>query len=149
MYDRSRAYRQITRGVLGEYPVLKAKIRTLPARIETETLRLTSIRSALSDPTAASGAGTNIRQERDTAIIAERDRLSAELKLAEQDLKCIESALALLNEKERRIVELMDIRRQPGAVDRLCQEMNYSRSMIYNIHDGAIDKVSLAYNGCK
>lgn len=149
MFDRSRAYRQITRGVLGEYLILKKKIKTLPERIETENYRLTAIRSAASESEAVAGTGANVRQERDTAIIAERDRLTSELKLAKIEVQCIEHALSLLNEKELRTIQLMDIERQYGAVDRLCAEFNYCKSMVYNIHDSALDKFSMAYNGAK
>ena len=149
MFDRSRAYRSITRGVLGEYLMMKSKIKTLPERIATETSRLTSIRSATSESSAVAGTGANVRQERDTAIIAERDRLTAELDLATREVQCIEHALSLLNEKELRTVQLMDIDHQFGAVDRLCSEFNYCKSMVYNIHDDALDKFSMAYNGSK
>lgn len=149
MLDRARAYRQITRGVLGEYLLLKGKLVSIPERIATENARLTGIRSASAESAAVSGSGGNVRQERDTAIIAEIDRLKNALKTAKADVACIELALSHLEEKERRTVELMDIQRQQGAVERLCAEFNYSRSMVYNIHDAALDKFSAIYNGAK
>lgn len=149
MYDRSKAYRAITKGVLGEYPILKAKLVSLPERIATEEARLTAIRSASAESAAVSGSGVNTRQERDIAIIAECDRLRNELRLAKKDVDCIERALAILDERERRVIELMDMQQQNGAVDRLCTEFGYERTKIYGIRNSALDKFSAAYNGAK
>jgi len=149
MFDRAKAYRAITKGVLGEYLILQAKVANLPERIAAERARLTAIRSASAESAAVSGSGVNMRQERDTAIIAECDRLSSQLQLARKDLACIENALAALDEKERRVVELMDIQQQSGAVDRLCTEMGYERTKVYIIHNRALDKFSAVYNGAK
>ena len=41
MFDRKRAYRQITRGVLGEYTTMKNQLITLPERIATKNARIT------------------------------------------------------------------------------------------------------------
>ncbi len=149
MFDRARAYRSITKGVLGEYPLLKAKLVSLPERIATEEARLTAIRSASAESTAVSGSGVNTRQERDIAIIAECDRLRSELRLAKKDVDCIERALAVLDEKEHRVIELMDMQQQIGAVDRLCTELGYERTKIYGIRNRALDKFSVVYNGAK
>lgn len=149
MFDRTRAYRTITKGVLSEYPIIKTKLVNLPERIATEEARLTAIRSASAESAAVSGSGTNTRQERDIAIIAECDRLRNELRLAKKDVDCIERALAVLDERERRVIELMDIQQQPGAIERLCAELGYERTKIYGIRNGALDKFSAVYNGAK
>lgn len=47
MFDRQRAYRQITRGVLGEYTTMKNQLITLPERIATENARLAELNTLL------------------------------------------------------------------------------------------------------
>lgn len=149
MFDRAKAYRAITKGVLGEYPILKAKLVSLPERIAAERARLTAIHSASTESAAVSSSGVNTRQKRDVSIIAECDRLKNELEVTKADIACIERALSYLSEKERRVIELMDIQQQPGAVDRLCVELGYERTKIYGIRNDALDKFSTVYNGAK
>ena len=149
MFDRAKAYRAITKGVLGEYLILQAKVANLPERIAAERARLTAIRSASAESAAVSGSGANMRQERDTAIIAECERLCRQLLLAKRDLACIENALSVLDERERRVIELMDIQQQACAVERLCTELGYERTKIYAIRNCALDKFSSVYNGAK
>ena len=149
LFDRQRAYRQITRGILGEYNTMKNQLIILPERIETENARLTAIRSSSAESTPVSGSGTNSRQERDIAIIAERDRLKLRLKEIKMEVSCIEKALACLDEMERRTVELIDIQQQKRAIDRLCVEFGYEKTKVYEIHDSALDKFSMLYSGGK
>lgn len=149
MFDRKRAYRQITRGVLGEYTTMKNQLITLPERIAAENARLTAIRSSSAESVPVSGTGANSRQERDTAIIAERDRLESRLEEIKLEISSIEKALACLDAMERRTIELMDIQRQPQAIDRLCVEFGYEKTKVYRIHDSALDKFSMLYSGGK
>ena len=145
--DRHRAYRSITRAVLGEYLDLKASLTTLPERIETERARLTAIRSSAAESQMQPSGGGNVRQERDTAIIAEIDRLTAALAETEKEVALIERCLAQLTKDQRRTLELMDINRRYGAVEQLCDELGYERSNVYNVHDDALDRFSILYNG--
>lgn len=87
--DRHRAYRTITRGILGEYADNKAKLSTLPERIATERARLTAIRSSAAESQMTPSGGGNVRQDRDTAIIAEIDRLTATLDEATREVALI------------------------------------------------------------
>ena len=149
MFDRPKAYRGITRGVLVEYLLMKGMLVSIPQRIATEQARLTGIRSASAEMSVVSGGGCNVRQERDIAIIAEIDRLKNELEVAQKDVACIEFALSQLDEKERRVLELKEIQKQHGAIDRLCIEFGYERTKVYDIYNTALGKFSKLYNGAK
>lgn len=144
--DRHRAYRQITRGVLGEYNDRKASLATLPERIATERARLTAIRSSSAESQMTPSGGGIVR-DRDTAIIAEIDRLTAALDEASREVSLIEQCLEQLTKEQRRTLELMDISRRYGAVALLCEELGYERSNIYNIHDDALDRFAILYYG--
>lgn len=145
--DRHRAYRSITRGVLGEYNDRKASISTLPERIATERARLTAIRSSAQESQMTPSGGGNVRQERDTAIIAEIDRLTSALEEARREVDLINQCLAELTKEQRRTLEMIDINRRYGAVEQLSNELGYERSRIYDIHNDALDRFSLLYNG--
>ena len=147
MINRTRKLRQDTQRLLREdYPERKVQLIILPERIATERARLTAIRSATSESMMIRGGG-NVRQERDTAIITEIDRLKTELTVARKEVSVIDSILDKLSETERRCVELMDINRQHGAVDRLCNELGYEKTAVYDVYNTALDKIARFYWG--
>ena len=147
MINRVRKMRSDTQRVLREdYNERKLQLETLPERIAMEKARQTAIRSASSESMMVKGGG-NVRQERDTAAIVEIDRLKAEFNLARREVALIEKILATLTETERRCVELMDLNRQQGAADRLAEELNYDKSMVYDIYNTALDKIARLYWG--
>lgn len=148
MINRTRKLRQDTQRLLREdYNERTAQLQLLPERIATERARLTSIRSASAESETVRGGGGNVRQERDTAILTEIDRLQAELKVAAMEIRTLDKILTTLNEQERRCVELMDLSRQQNAIDRLCNELGYERSRVYYIYDTALDKIARLYWG--
>ena len=145
MINRTRKLRQDVQRLLREdYNQRKEQLHTLPERIATERARLTSIRSASAESTMLHGGG-NVRQERDTAILVEIDRLTAELELARLEVSTVDRILESLDEKERMIVVQMDIYHIKGAVERLCKEMGYERSRFYDLYDNALDKIAALY----
>ncbi len=145
MINRTRKLRQDVQRLLREdYAQRKEQLQTLPERIATERARLTSIRSASAESAMIHGGG-NVRQERDTTILVEIDRLTAELKVAELEIKTINRILEALDETERLIVEQMDLYHTKGAVDRLCSELGYERSRFYDLYDNALDKIAGLY----
>ena len=147
--DRHRAYRSITRAVLGEYLDRKASLSTLPERIATERARLTAIRSSSAESQMISGGGGNVRQERDTAILAEIDRLTNALDEAQREVELIERCLAQLTKEQRKTLGLMDINRRYGAVEELCNLLGYERSRVYDIHNDALDRFAILYHGAR
>lgn len=147
MINRTRKLRQDTQRLLREdYNERTAQLQLLPERIATERARLTSIRSASAESSMVHGGG-NVRQERDTAILTEIDRLQAELKVAAREIRTLDRIITTLTDQERRCVELMDLSRQQGAMDRLCAELGYEKSKVYDIYDTALDKIARLYWG--
>lgn len=145
MINRTRKLRQDVQRLLREdYNQRKTQLETLPQRIATERARLTSIRSASGESSMIHGGG-NVRQERDTAILVEIDRLTAELEVARLEIRTIDRILENLTPTERRTVEVMDICRTKGAVDQLSEELGYERSRLYDVYDSALDKIAMLY----
>lgn len=145
MINRVRKMRQDTQRLLREdYNERREQLRTLPERIATEKARQTAIRSSSAETTGGHGGG-NSRQEADTAAIVEIDRLSAELDVARHEISLIDSILEQLTPTERRCVELMDLNRQQGAIDKLCEELAYEKSAVYDIYNTALDRIARLY----
>ena len=147
MINRTKKLRQDVQRLLREdYPENKERLRIIPERIATERARMTSIRAASSESSMVRGGG-NVRQERDTTAIVTIDKLKADLKVAQTEIRVIEVILATLTETERRCVELMDLNRQKGAVDRLCSELGYEKSAVYDVYNTALDRIARLYWG--
>lgn len=147
MINRTRKLRQDVQRLLREdYPQRKEQLETLPLRIATERSRLTAIRSSSAESMMISGGG-NVRQERDTAILVEIDRLTAELELARLEIQTVDMILGTLTSEERRIVDIMDLSRQRGGLDKLCEELSCEKSRIYDIYNTALDKIAKLYWG--
>lgn len=145
MINRTRKLRQDVQRLLREdYLQRKEQLETLPLRIATERSRLTAIRSASAESTMISGGG-NVRQERDTAILVEIDRLTGELETARLEVKTIDTILGKLSKEERRIVDVIDLDRQRGGLDRLCEELCCEKSRIYDIYNTALNKIACLY----
>ena len=147
MINRTKKLRQDVQRLLREdYPERKLQLTLLPERIATERARLTSIRSASTESGMQHGGG-NIRQERDTAILVEIDRLKAELKTAEKEVDVINKILGVLSKEELRCIDLMDLNRQDSAIERLCLELKYEKSRVYNTYNDALERIGRLYWG--
>ena len=147
MINRTRMVRQNVQRLLREdYHQRREQLETLPERIATERARLTSIRSASAE-SAMIHDGGNVRQERDTAILVEIDRLTGELETARLEVRTIDTILGKLSPEERRIVDVMDLNRQRAGMDRLCEELSCEKSRIYDVYNTALDRIAQLYWG--
>ena len=91
--------------------------------------------------------GTNSREDRLVSIIALQVQLEKEKKIAEKWIKLIEETLASLDGENRRILELLYIRKAKGNVDRLCEELYCEPRTIYRKRDAAIREFTMRFFG--
>lgn len=145
--DRHRAYRQITRAVIGEYPDRLASLETLPERIATERARLTAIRSSAAESQIQPSGAGNVRQERDTAILCEIDRLTDVLEETRREVDLVRRCLAGLDDRQLRTLEVMDMQPRYRAAEMLAEEFACDRATVYRIHDTALDTFARLYYG--
>ena len=112
-------------------------------RLESDTTR---IRSATTDSTPVSG-GTSTREDMLINNIARRE----ELRLAREDAKIwielVDSALSVLDEEERLVLDRFYIHRAKGNIDRLCEEMGREKSAVYERRDKALRHFTIALYG--
>ena len=112
-------------------------------RLELEFVR---IKSASSGSTPVSGGGS---KQEDAMInnIALREEISAAMESTREWLSIVDDALASLDEEERKVLELMCMRRARGNLDRLCAELHIERSTAYRRRDVALKHFTLALYG--
>ena len=103
------------------YSAQKAALVSLPeeiARLESEAY---SIKSATSDGTPVKGGGSG-REDRLLSNITNRDEHKLMLERAQKSVSSIERGLSVLDKTERRILEMVYVHPEEGAVRRLMEE---------------------------
>lgn len=107
---------------------------------------MTRIRSATTDSTPVSG-GTSTREDALVNNITRRE----ELRLARRDairwVRMVDSALEVLDEQERLVLDRFYIHRAKGNVERLCGELNVEIATAYRRRDDALRHFTLALYG--
>ncbi len=130
-------WRKIAAEDLRQYPYLKAgykhnedRIRDLDERIA----RLTTSGIAADD-------------DRIIECVTNRDKLKLSNGAIAPLVKPVEDSLKLLSENERCVLTRMYINNEKKALDRLCEELCYEKSRIYQIRNEALRKFTVAMYG--
>lgn len=131
---------------LREYQQVKDSLENIPMRLHELELEIQSIKSVTYDKTPVQG-GTSGREDHIINNIDERNRLKFNLQVAQLKVERIEKGLAGLNQQERRVLEYTFIRPEYGGVHRLCREMSYEKTAIYDMIGAALRKYTLSMCG--
>ena len=128
------------------YEAHKAALNSIPEEISRLESAACSIRSATADGTAVSGGG-NKREDMLLSNIVLREELERQLEQARKWVSVVDRSLAVLDDEERRVLELMYIHRQPGSIERLCSELNIEQASVYRRRDVALRRFTTALYG--
>ena len=131
---------------LRDYQAKAQAIITLGQQIKRYEHDFTAIRSAAADSTPVSG-GTNTREDAMIDNIGTREFLKAKQDEAKMFVRAIDTALEVLDPRERLIIDRMYIGHTQNAVERLKAELNLEQSQIYFYRDIAMSKFRKAYFG--
>lgn len=138
-------YRAIDK--LKDYAAQKASLSNIPeeiARLESEAY---SIKSATGDGTPVKGGGSG-REDRLLSNIVKRGELAMMLERAKLYVRTTERGLAVLTAEERRLLDLMYIVREKGAVNRLMDEYGLQEeSSLYRRINKALIHFTVAMYG--
>ena len=118
----------------------------IPERIHTLELAFVGLRASGTEGDVVSG-GENHREEAMLANIAERDALRLNLEVTSREVRQMEKALSRLSPDEALVLERFYVRREPGHVERLCEELNMEKSQVYNIKNRAMIKLARILHG--
>ncbi|MBQ6430826.1 MAG: DUF1492 domain-containing protein [Oscillospiraceae bacterium] len=128
------------------YEAHLASLTSIPEEISRLESAACSIRSATADGTAVSGGG-NKREDMLLSNIVLREELERKLEQAKLWVSVVERSLGVLDDEERRVLDLMYIHRQPGSVERLCSELCCEKPTVYRRRDAALHKFTVALYG--
>lgn len=132
---------------LKEYNARKQAIASIPMEIAQLESAVRGIRSASADGVAISGGGSG-REDMLLSNICKREELKRSLAVAKVWVSQVDTALTVLNQEERLILDRFYINPARGNVDRLCGELNVEKPTIYRRKDDALRHFTICLYGC-
>lgn len=132
---------------LKDYQARKLAMDNIPAELRRLESASTRIRSATTDGTPVSGGGGNAREDALISNIVQREELKRRLREAKLWVATVDRALAVLDDEERRVLELFFINRAKGNVERLMEELHLEKTRVYELKDRALRRFTLALYG--
>lgn len=132
---------------LREYEARKEALSLIPEQLEALELSFTAIRAATTDGTPVNGGGGNKREDALINNIAKREELKRSLEIAKRETEITEKGLELLTDEQKKILFLFYIHRTRNHVERLCEELCYEKSKIYELKDEALKIFTMSVCG--
>lgn len=133
---------------LKQYEAKRQSLQIIPLEIEQIESTMTGIRSARTDSIAIRNSGGNARENMMLSCIVRKEELQRNLEQAELWVEAVTSALDVLNDDERKILDRMYIHREKKAADRLAGELFVDIATVYRWKDDALRKFTIALYGC-
>ena len=131
---------------LQSYPTRRASIQSL----KNELRRLEFEAEGLKSPTLRAESVRQSHSARDDRIVdnlVQRKELEQRLRETELWLGTVDGALSALTEQERLVLRRMYMEPGRGNLDRLCEELELEKSMVYRRRDGALERFTSALYG--
>lgn len=133
-------------GKLKNYEAHRGAVENIPKEIKRLESVCASIRSATTDGTPVSEGG-NTREDFLLSNIVHRDELKRRLKEARLWVTQVDSALAVLDDEERLVLDRFYIHRVKGNIGELCERLNLEKTAIYGRRDKALRRFTVALYG--
>lgn len=132
---------------LKDYSAQRAALENIPEEISRLESEAYSIKSATADGTPVKGGGSG-REDRLLSNIVKRGELAMMLERAKISVGTTERGLAVLTPEERRLLDMMYIVREKGAVNRLMDEYGLQEeSSLYRRINKALIHFTVAMYG--
>ena len=130
---------------LQSYPTRRASCDSL----KNELRRLEYEAEGLKSPTLGESVQLSHSAQDDRIVtnLVHRKELEQRLRETELWLETVDGALSALTEQERLILRRMYMEGGRGNLDRLCQELELEKSMVYRRRDGALERFTSALYG--
>ena len=131
---------------LRNYTARQQAVTNISEQLRSLEIRAASIRSASADGTPVQGGGSG-REEAMLNNIVTRAELERQLEQARIWCSTVESALSVLTEQERLVLDRFYIHPARGNLERLCEELGVEVAAVYRKRDAALHRFTIAMFG--
>lgn len=128
------------------YEPKRLSLKSIPQEIRRLELEMQSIRSATSDGSPSKGGGSG-REDMYLSNIVRREELECSLEQARIWVSLTDSALSLLNDEERLLLDRLFIHQEKQAADRLAGDLHIDVKTVYRRKDDALCRFTVALYG--
>lgn len=132
---------------LKKYEAKKNSLKSIPEEIQSLESQMHAIRSASADGNPVRGGG-NGREDMLLSCICKQEELKESYRSAKRWIKLVDTALDILTEDERLILDRFYIHPTKGSVDKLCEELGLEKSAVYDRKSKALYRFTIALYGC-
>ena len=130
---------------LKNYPQRKNALDNIRNRIRLLEEQFTSVKG-ISTGTPVMG-GMSRQEEKMLNNISERECLEFSLKITKELVELTEKGLAVLNKREREVIEGFFFEKTDNNVERMCEKFHLEKTRLYEIKDIALRKFTIAMYG--
>lgn len=130
-------YKQWMQDDLRDLERLRFSIGQMESELKTIAAETAAIRATSYDKLPGS-KGVNVQEERLLNAMARKEELTANLRATRRRVADLDRLLMALPREELRVVQVMLISGEKGAVERLSEELGYESAQIYRLKDRAI-----------
>lgn len=132
---------------LRKYMAMKNSLQAMREKREALSLQAGAVRSSMRSAEPVSGSGASGAEDRMVDNIVERERLGYNYAAVKKLVERVEKALAMLNDRERLVLERFYINRMPDHIERLCGELGYEKTRVYELKEEALRRFTYAMYG--
>lgn len=131
---------------LKDYNAKKQALTAIPEEIAQLESAVKGIRSASADGSPSRGGGSG-REDMLLSNICKREELRRSLATAKAWVSQVDTALGVLNQEERLILDRFYISPQKGAAERLACDLGVDVKTVYHRKDAALRRFTIALYG--
>lgn len=140
-------WQKVTIDDLRKLEALKNSLNSIQEKRAALDLQAGAVRSSMRSTEAVSGSGANKAEDKMVDNIIEKERLGDNYTATVRLIRRVEKGLELLSDTERKILDRFYIHRIPDHVDRLCEELGYEKTRVYEMKETALRKLTYAMYG--
>lgn len=140
-------WRKETVNDLKELKYLATYVDAYPDMLKELDARMTRVRSGKDEQTPVSGGGGTRVEDDWLSCIVKKERLAWQYGERRLKLERMHRALALLDDRERLVLEYFYVSRPKNHLDRLCDQLGYEKSQVYRLKDEALKNLTIALYG--